>query len=169
MLVSNHTVWGRIPNTKTEHIHYWVSIDGDLISSNYIDQGGRPRPPRILSSKTNHGEYVPTITKNIRQGDIHRAMLVTFYPLGENEEVNHLNGIRDDNRLENLEWCTTKENINHAIDNGLRHRCLVAGHNRSSQGLQDDIKELGQLVPRLSNNEIGRRLNCNKATAGKYR
>lgn len=42
---------------------------------------------------------------------VHRIVCESFYGLNaEKPVVNHLNGIRDDNRLENLEWCTTKDN-----------------------------------------------------------
>jgi hypothetical protein len=51
---------------------------------------------------------------------VHRVIAQTFLPNTDNKPcVNHKNGVRNDNRLENLEWVTYSENSKHAIETGL--------------------------------------------------
>lgn len=51
---------------------------------------------------------------------IHRLVAKTFMNCNvSNMEINHINGCKLDNTLENLQWCTHSENTRHAIANGL--------------------------------------------------
>lgn len=60
------------------------------------------------------------IGNKIKYFNIHRLVAVSFIPNIKNEKwINHKNGIKTDNSIENLEWCSPSYNLKHARDNGL--------------------------------------------------
>ena len=57
---------------------------------------------------------------NLKRKKVHRLIALQYIPNPEGKEtVNHKNGIKTDNRIENLEWNTLMENYEHAKENNL--------------------------------------------------
>lgn len=84
---------------------------------------------------------------------IHRLVAINFIDNPENkEQVNHINGIKTDNRVENLEWVTNLENNRHAYQTGLTPKTPFNGW--KSKKVIDE--QTGEIYPSI--NELIRRL-----------
>lgn len=69
---------------------------------------------------------------------IHRLVAIHFIPNPENKpQVNHLDAIRDNNDVSNLEWTTAKENVQHGVMLGNYKGNGLRGENTSNAKLTD--------------------------------
>lgn len=95
----------------------------------------------------------------------HRLVLIAFKPVEnmDNLEVNHIDGDKKNNRLDNLEWCTSSENQQHAFSIGLNKG--KRGKRSNFAKLKDeDIKRIFELRAQgLTQQEIGEIIGCTRS------
>ena len=107
-----HTIW-------TKFGKYLVSINGDVYS---LGERKGLLIPRIDQGYTRYAIYCNE-RKTTRQWRIHRLVLGLFNFERRLPQVNHKDGKKDNNRLENLEWATNSTNQLHAFRTGLNKPC----------------------------------------------
>ena len=75
---------------------------------------------------------------NGKQQLVHRIVAMVFIPNLENfEQVNHKDGNKTNNNVDNLEWCTRSQNLLHAYATGLERKAF--GENHHAHKLTEEI------------------------------
>lgn len=127
MITTETEIW-RTPIGKGEiYDNYQVSNFGQILSLNYE----RTRKPKLLkTSKDKNGYLRVSLYKNGKQNyfQIHRLVAETFLPNPNNlPQVNHIDENKENNRVDNLEWCTHEYNINYGTHNERISKAMTNG------------------------------------------
>ncbi len=167
---------------------YKVSSFGNVKSVERLVWNGKGyvhKPEMILKQARSHKGYpIVYLSHNNRQKTVpvHRLVASAFIPnpFGK-PQVNHINGIKTDNRVTNLEWCTQEHNMEHAFRTGLekpserqkravcetnkaKRKAVIAKHGTTQQTFESIAKasaETGLSASTISRYCNGIRQSCN--------
>ena len=126
---------GRIKSLDREitNINGKVSLRKGKVKAQTIDKGGYQR---VNLYKNNIFKHCP----------VHRLVAKAFIPNPENKpEVNHIDGNKLNNCVDNLEWCTKSENQQHAWNIGLKEKarkaCSTNGKNNCASNAKKSLSK----------------------------
>lgn len=113
--------WKQVPGYEWR---YEVSDQGNVRS--WITTSGKRREkPKILNPQYCGKKYLQVVLQG-QQEKVHRLVAIVFLPRTTGkDQVNHIDGDKENNKIENLEWCTQSENQTHSYKTGITKRKLT--------------------------------------------
>lgn len=158
---------GTVP-VKGYEDKYRINKLGQVWSMNYKRTGAIKQ---LKFGRAGTGYYTVALLRDGKQTSFcrHKLLAEHFIPNPtELKEVNHKNGIKHDDRLENLEWCTHKENMEHASRViGRRPKSSEAWSKTSNRTLTEpQVKEIMRLKGKVPQKKLAEKYGVHKSAIG---
>lgn len=152
--------WRDIPGYEGR---YQVSNVGDvrslwMWSGNHYKAREHPYPIAQHPTTTGYRMVPLSYDGNIKHCKVHRLVAMAFIPNPDDKPyINHKDGNPLNNHVENLEWCTQKENVDHALRIGLKRLSTI-----SKEELADCVKR------RMRKCEIAKKYHMTQKRLNEY-
>lgn len=137
----------------------WKNIEGYDGIYEISDKGRVRNRNKIMSQyKNESGMYIRLYkNKKSKLHKVHRLVAKTFIENPENKKtVNHIDGNRWNNKLENLEWATISENVKHSHEYLHRDYSAYGENHKNSKTITKYNKNMEYICTYGSVNEAGR-------------
>ena len=139
---------------QTKYENYYVNEEGDVFSTKFN------KVRKLKQANLGDGYLQINICNNnkVKAIPVHRLVAETFIPNPQKKiDVNHKNGIKSDNRVQNLEWNTRKENMKHAFSIGLLNPS-TGKDNGNSKLIEEQVLEIRELykIKKYNQTKLGK-------------
>lgn len=146
-----------IPEIKDR---YFIESNGNL----YTDYGKKQMKNAIKNGYIKNSLVLKDGTS--KSYFRHRLVMLCFNPIKNSDElqVNHIDGNKTNNFLENLEWCTNQENRIHAVQHGLAARLSGEKNPYSKLKEKEVLSIIEDLLNHVPYSEITKKYSISKST-----
>lgn len=169
-------IWKRVYSSD----FYEVSNMGNVrcVGGIIVRTDGKPytiKPHILKQDRTKSGYNLVSMSADLHcRKLVHRLVLEIFNPIDnmENLQVNHIDGNKSNNALENLEWTTRVENMQHTLKHGLFNPQDRYGEKHPLHKLtSDDVNTIRDLINsnKMTQHQIALMYNISDATVSEIK